>query len=506
VRQLLFSALIIFLFVGSVQAGSMTNFPDDHWVYDAIDALAGSSVMDEIVPEEINRFEAALLVSQAIQQLELLDEDRHQRLGVSRDVTLSDIVLEYNRTVSEKDRVDNTEADWLNKLALEFRPELEALGYSVQDQSSKRDLGSGLDASGGLGYDPVLRENLRRPYLASDGSELYRSSAAKPGSSEQDFRVIDAGRVPDLNLWNQPSSAHSSDEERQVPLAGTAFQFDGEVAPVGGLQEFDERISLANDLRVGARYIEGPDTDDEEKQRALAGISGQYFLSEDLSLEGEYLQSTETAFGGGALSLGATMRLGDQIELGGSVRSLQSGFQPLGAQESLEGGSGYGLSLRLGDLILNTMRDEHRFPDSEKPQITTSVDLQYNLPNSMLLSAGFRQTDEDFRSVKDLGKPSMTSLELDIPIPQGRLQLGLASEWTSGGDGENSGDMWQAGLSDGDRESFSRTTASVGFSYLLDADTSFKLNYRLIDFSGMDTDGDEDSKSNRTTAEFSIRF
>ncbi len=495
-RRLLFSGIIFILVSVVAAAGSFSSFPDGHWVYEAVGSLAESSVIDEDVPEQLNRFEVALLLSRALQQMERSEIDSNQRFGVSRDVSLSDIVLQYNKSVTAEEQMQTADVDWLRKLALEFRTELEVLGYAVRDDDTGVSA-SPFSAPTGLGYDPVVRENLRRPYMTTSGQLLFgfHSPVAEEPEQEvvnRELRVLQPGQVPDLNAgslamvpWNRPEG---------VPVSA-AIQFED------GPKVAESRIPLGSDLLLGARLVEEP----TEEGLGIAGVSGQYFISPDFSVEGEYLQNTETSFGSGAVSVGATVRLGD-LELGGVVRSVQPGFQDMYGSENPLGATGYGFSLRVGDLVLNTMRDERVLWDaSDERQVTTSLDLRYNLPNSASISAGFRQTDSDLRPISELGAPSMTTLGFDLPIPQGRLRLGLASEWGVEGTSER-GDFWEAssGLTRSG-ESYSRTTATVGLSYAFDGDTAFQLNYKLIDFSGFDASTDE-QKSNMATAEFSIRF
>ena len=471
--------LVFFLSSGAFGA-SFTSFPEGHWVYEAMGSLAETSVLDEAVPTTMNRFEAALLLSQAFQHMEQTDDEPYLRFGVSRPVTLADMVLQYNRSVPTNERMADDEVNWLTKLALEFEAELEVLGYALTEASNGRV--SPFSSVPGLGYDPVVRENLRRPYLAASGGLLYGSGSIDTAFEEEavsvsrDLRITEPAQRPDLNginysglamvPWNQPSSDD----------------------PTLGL------IPISSDFLFGPRVV-----DDQATGQSQGGFAGQLLVAPGISLEGEVMADPEGNFANGTMSLGATVRLGE-VEVGGLVRTNASDLGLVGSENL---GTAYGLSVRLGDLVVNTTRDEQpSLTTVDQRQITTSLDLRYSLPNSAAITAGFRQTDGDLRSINELGAPSMTSVGFDLPIPSGRIRLGVASEWGLDPNRAAAANLDESG---GGSESYSRTTTSLGLTYSFDTDTSFNLNYKLIDFSGFDG-STEEQKSNMATAEFTIRF
>ncbi|HOB08864.1 MAG TPA: hypothetical protein PLW17_06295 [Limnochordia bacterium] len=183
-----------------------------------------------------------------------------------------------------------------------------------------------------------------------------------------------------------------------------------------------------------------PKGEQAAEEPGYAGIIGEYLINPGLVLEGQYLHNLSQPLDPGVLQFGARGRLGN-VTLRGLVQT--------GEDES-EGAK-------------------------------ASLDITYTTANSILIRAGFYT---NLKPVSQLGFSASTGIDVDIPIPHGRIALGLVQRWNNDSlDEENS-------------DAADRTRASIEFSYDLTKDVSFKLDYRLIDFSDV----------NKALAEFSIRF
>ena len=181
---------------------------------------------------------------------------------------------------------------------------------------------------------------------------------------------------------------------------------------------------------------------EEPESSGYASIIGEYLINQDLVLEGQYLHNLAQPFDAGVLQFGARGRIGN-ITLRGLVQT----------------------------------------PEDEEEGAKASLDITYTTPNSILIKAGY---NANLKTVSQLGfASSSATIGVDIPIPQGRIMLGLEQTKSQEGSGSDQGD-----------QAADQTKASIGFSYDLTNEVSFKLDYRLIDFSDV----------NKALAEFSIRF
>jgi hypothetical protein len=181
---------------------------------------------------------------------------------------------------------------------------------------------------------------------------------------------------------------------------------------------------------------------EEPESSGYASIIGEYLINQDLVLEGQYLHNLAQPFDAGVLQFGARGRIGN-ITLRGLVQT----------------------------------------PEDEEEGAKASLDITYATPNSILIKAGY---NANLKTVSQLGfASSSATIGVDIPIPQGRIMLGLEQTKSQEGSGSDQGD-----------QAADQTKASIGFSYDLTNEVSFKLDYRLIDFSDV----------NKALAEFSIRF
>lgn len=496
--------ILLLLCASSASAFNTGLVPQGHWIYEAIEELVETDLVPEYqIKSEISRYDAAMLISRVIQRIDQSNSDGVQRFGVSKDVVLSDLVLRYN-SQQKGDPITTNESRALYRLALEFHSELEVLGYLVKDeQQAPETLVQQTErlfaTERQLTFDQNTLQSLKRQETHVAVNPLHLT-VANPSKSfwmpnypiAPRYELLEEMRFTDLSFTNLTASSAERSSREWFPAESRLVTLDGQ-------------IPLSNELILGATHTKVEYLGDHsEETPGVASLGGQYIISPDVILEGQYLYNTETSAKGTAMQVGATVRLGE-LEVGGSFRALQSGFRPVSSPELVgDGGTGYELTFKLGDLILSTVRDRMQFSDSSQSQITTSVDVSYGLPNSVLLKAGYRQTDLDSGKLADLGAPAVTSLGVDIPIPQGRLQLGLTSE-TGDGQYVSLDPEEEDGETGEKKESSARTTATLGLSYSVGQNASFQFNYKLIDFSEFMKKTDEPS-ANMATAEFTIRF
>src|SRR5690606_34361071 len=165
-----------------------------------------------------------------------------------------------------------------------------------------------------------------------------------------------------------------------------------------------------------------------------------------------------------------------------------------------------------GDVLLSTGRDFVHWSEADNPDEVTTLALEYSLAEQARVPAVW-QTVSDTRS--------LTSVDLDVPGPQGALHLGVAYE---GKRDEEAGrismtTLTMAGLdlrvaanaearaafALQDSEKGRERTTSLGLRYSLSPEAALTLGYKFINFSGMSQE-DESRPENVTTAEFTIRF
>ncbi len=189
------------------------------------------------------------------------------------------------------------------------------------------------------------------------------------------------------------------------------------------------------------------------------------------------------------------------IEVSGGLRAGFTAPHSDDEEGTAEGGAGYGISVKMGELALTTAVDlavESFVPKSA----STSVDLSLDWADLFTLSAGIRQkgllsgeTNEDGEDLL----PVVTSLGLMVPIKRGQLHLGMTQEWGKSHRGEGPGvDEEEPGLNTG----LPKNIAELGLTYDFDGDSSLRFNYSLIDFSNVGQ-GDAHTKAE---AKFSIKF
>ena len=104
------------------------------WAYSAIKDLgSGRDIPNFEVPEDVNRNQGALLVARLLQHLSGEDHLESRRFGVSKNVYLDSMIFSYNQRVIPEKALTVYQVESLYRLVLEFRDELEILGYAIQD-------------------------------------------------------------------------------------------------------------------------------------------------------------------------------------------------------------------------------------------------------------------------------------------------------------------------------------------------------------------------------------
>lgn len=380
------------------------------WIYDAVAYLKQLEFGDlfaDVHPE--NRYQVSLAIANTIQRLELTNNTRVQRFGVSRRVSLKELFDTYNLGVPEQKRLPEQALSILTQLADEHRDELNVLGYWIEDLPSNT-----VSLNQDLGKQPVILE-----------SNLFGSDML-------------------TKLLKQKQDSIIKETDNGVNKSSVLSKYFGEDEAEDNRILINSLIPLwSSDLFIGAGLSlpapSEPDKDTED-QPGYAGIIGEYLINQGLVLEGQYLHNLSQPFDPGVLQFGARGRLGN-VTLRGLIQT---------AEDENEGAK-------------------------------ASLDITYTTANSIMIRAGW---DANLKPVSELRFPASTSIDVDIPISQGRIALGLVQKWNQEGTDEETSEFTD------------RTRASIEFSYDLTNEVSFKLDYRLIDFSDV----------NKALAEFSIRF
>lgn len=186
------------------------------------------------------------------------------------------------------------------------------------------------------------------------------------------------------------------------------------------------------------------------------------------------------------------------IEVSGALRAVASEHESRDKSEESQGGAGYGISVKMGDIALNTALDVAVDPALEPKIASTSVGLSLDWADLFTFSAGIKQQDL-LKELPDAEPtpPLVTSLGVVVPITRGRVHLGMSQEWPKfvGEEGEQpSNDETNQGII------LPKNTAELGLSYDFKNDSSLRLNYMLIDFSNVKQD------QYKAKAEFFIKF
>lgn len=179
------------------------------------------------------------------------------------------------------------------------------------------------------------------------------------------------------------------------------------------------------------------------------------------------------------------------VEVSGALRSGTMNNPSLDGSDSAsttpEGGVGYGISMRVGDVALNTAVDLGVDPQLVPQTTSTSLDFSWDWADLFTLSAGVRLRDNV--EPDDQIRPLVTSLGVVVPINRGRVHLGMTQEW-------NLSEVEGNALDD---DELTMSAAELALSYDFKNDSSLRFNYRLIDFSNMEP-------GTEAEAAFSIKF
>jgi len=234
------------------------------WAYNAIADLGeGRPIPGFVVLQEMTRNQSALMVARLLEHLAGEEQAKSRRFGVSRDVYLDNIILKYNERAPKEQALTSGQVESLYRLALEFRHELEILGYAIQDfelltepaweltslgLSAKRPLiyskeavaavrrlqGSAVEEESSAGLWPAVAEDRE---TAADSGPLAENRSLWTGS----FR----GRVPALPGANIFVAAlpDEAEEERWLRLGG--LEFSGGIRPVLSGTQPHEDLPLA---------------------------------------------------------------------------------------------------------------------------------------------------------------------------------------------------------------------------------------------------------------------
>jgi hypothetical protein len=493
--RLILISLVLLLIGGAVAtANPFAELPNGHWSYEAIEYLAargfvfGQRAWNFARGRTVTRYEMAMLVAQALTQLAEDVEGGTTSPGVS---------------------------DRVRHLSLEFANELEVLGYTVTSQEEDV-VESNHHFSQSLELDSNLDPGIHRFVLTTPAGEGVRvhtgwinSVPSWNGGLHLKDLVIDVQNTLVARVGKQEASL--SDLTLQgAELDGIKAVLDlgqlGSTVILGKHLDDDEdyvgavdgRIKLNDYFMVGATYvrrtkdIEGMFEPNGTDLQAVSSLGGTVVLTPALSFSGEYAQNLGGESDAGAVQFGANMKLGE-MELGARFKNLQPGFEqrlPTYAENT-----GYGFSLRMGDVLVSTGRDLV-LNDAEVLRTVTSYGVNYEMGNIGVLRAGYEHVDLDNLS-STLGKEipkTTTSVGLDFHVPGGTIKADVVYA----GDGIIKA-PWSNNVSD---DSPGPRTTSFGLGYSLNNDVAVLVGYKLVDFG----DVEDEQTEKKATAEFAIRF
>jgi len=179
------------------------------------------------------------------------------------------------------------------------------------------------------------------------------------------------------------------------------------------------------------------------------------------------------------------------LELSGALRAA-----PIEDEGGEGAAAGYGLSVKVGDVSLQTAVDLAVDPQLVPKTASTSLDVSWDWANMFTLSAGYKLRERlqgAAADESDQEAPLVTSLGVTVPVNRGQVRLGINREW-------NLAELGGLGPANGESIT-TRNVAELGLSYELFNDSSLHFNYRLIDFSTMERDLGAEAE-----AAFSIKF
>lgn len=523
-------------------ASPFADVPAGHWTYGALEQLSAAGLIDGYPPgffsgaRRLTRYEMALSLAGALERLTTDGGSmaaggsmtangsriaNESKTAEAEESSLAELIRQYNEANPDK-LLGPGESELLRAGVVEFKPELEVLGYAVPaaDPWHLSDTRWRLDATiGGIARDLLQRaatQSERRtvgPGADSVERGAFGSSLGVSGSGDSRLQAaagkdglshIQAGtaiaRIGSTILYVGEYDSTGAANERlrpTIPALDGTIHLSGQSLPGTGLAPVDpegERLPLW------------------QVTETWTGVDG-VAVAPNVSLSGERARRSSAEGDAGATQVHAKVLLGD-VSIDGKLRSVEPGFVPAFPEGGGFGGDAFGLgvTVRLGDVFLSTGRDiVQRKSDTDSEYVTsehvTSLMLEYSLAEVASFRAGWQ-------SVSDTRE--RTSVDVNVPVPQGAIHLGLAyeGERESDGAGISMTTLTIAGLdlrlrdnaearaafSVRDSGLASERTTSLGLRYSLNAEAALLLGYKLIDFA-VDSD-----RQNVTTAEFSIRF
>ncbi|MBI2914289.1 MAG: S-layer homology domain-containing protein, partial [Firmicutes bacterium] len=110
----------------------------------------------------------------------------------------------------------------------------------------------------------------------------------------------------------------------------------------------------------------------------VASVGGTFVASPLLTLSGEYAQNASGLPGGSAVRVGAAMKLGD-VQVGAQYRTVQPGFKASLGKDEPGDSLGVGLTVKVGDVVVTTQRDQSWKDLANKLETSTSVGFRYDV-------------------------------------------------------------------------------------------------------------------------------
>lgn len=518
----LIASLFIQLAAGGVGASPFLDVPAGHWAYGALEQLSAASLIDDYSPgfftgsRRLTRYEMALSVAGALTRL----REDGTRLSVGEHYDLEQLLSDYNARRSDAP-LTTTDMELLRAVVAEFQDELKMLGYTVIQARGTTAWTTAGDRPADLSGDEPLRldgsiESMARQRLlmTREGTNggVVLGDGPGPGDGVAAAETTSSGRVATA-FWQHTEAVVASVALGRIgstvlfteghPTTARVHAWERTTVPL-----LDGSIHLSESVLPGALLSNAaarqwllPSWSTTETLMGVEGIA----VTPYLSLAGERAQRHDLEGDVGATAVRATVALGEDVSLAGRIRTVEPGF------EAADGDAiGLGLTVRLGDVLLSTGRDIVQRPDDDDVEHVTSWALEYSLTEEAQVRAGW-QTVSDTRS--------RASVDVNVPVPQGALHLGLAYEGARepGSAGISMTTLTIAGLdvrvwdnararaafSLRDFGDKSERTTSLGLRYTLSPEAALLLGYKFIDFTD---EVDDDRPQNVTTAEFSIRF
>ena len=482
----IFLAIIMSFSMPVFAATTFDDYASDFWAYEALDSLIDVLRIEGYSRHaRMNSYEIGIAIVRLLQFMQqtaqyAVEPVPSYQFGNNQELDMYRLVEAYNDAVELERRLTNNEIGKLLRLTGEFGYELRILGYQIKQKPGHL--------------------NFENQFLASRETDSFVLPSQIQSSSDRllslnEEQVVYVPPVSEVESDTIINDLSFFEVEQRNPRSKIS-----QLSDIWFIEEpdftnvIDGELYSNKDLSLSAAYHKLIESEEDGLVTDLASLTLQYTPLPDLVVEGLYSQNLARA-DGMAMQLGINWTVGGFV-LGGTVRSRQPGYRPFIDGEEFAS-SGYALSLSTKNINVNTEieRLSSRSSPEDPDVIATSIDLSYDLPNFIVVSAGIRHVD-DLKAVSQITSPSVASVGVEVPIPQGRFRLGITSE-------SSSNLLFPASDDESDvNDSFTKKTTEVGLSYLLGNETSVKFNYQFIDFNSLSGE----QKSNVATAEFSIRF